>query len=401
MGWGWVSALGKLHNLCVIVIDRKEYRDSIERELAKDRAIRTRFYFVPWPEGQMLSFMPHPFSLWYLRYNQWHRQALELARTLNESEKFDVAHQLNMIGYHEPGYLWQLDLPFVWGPVGGTPNTRLQLLRDVGAAAWFTEATQSFVNTSILLLSRRIRRVVRRTNVLVTATSDIQEDFRRALGADSVMINEIGANSELLKNSTGPNFKAVPLRLVWSGWHLARKALPILLRALALLPSGFEYHLDVLGEERRLTQRWRRLADELGVGSHCTWHGHLPHAIALDIMKQSHLFCLTSLREATTNVVPEALSAGVPVICFDHCGQGDVVDDTCGIKIFPGQRAQVYRDFSNAIVKLGTDRVLLQDLSVGAKKRARQMTWDSKAAQMSEIYEVAIRRYKLAKNNGR
>jgi hypothetical protein len=27
---------------------------------------------------------------------------------------------LNMIGYREPGYLWKLNVPFVWGPMGGT-----------------------------------------------------------------------------------------------------------------------------------------------------------------------------------------------------------------------------------------------------------------------------------------
>ena len=32
-----------------------------------------------------------------------------------------MLHQLNMIGFREPGYLWKLsketDIPFVWGPV--------------------------------------------------------------------------------------------------------------------------------------------------------------------------------------------------------------------------------------------------------------------------------------------
>lgn len=396
MGWGWVSALGRLHDLCVIVIDRKEYRDPIEREMEKEPDCLTRFFFVPWPKGRLLSFMPHPFNLWYLRYHQWHLKALELARRLSKDEAFDIVHQLNMIGYHEPGYLWKLGLPFVWGPVGGTPKTRLRLLRDVGALAWFAEAAQNLANMSTLLLSRRVRRAVRRANGLITATSNIQEDFRRHLGIDSVMINEIGVHRASLDNAPNPNFGTIPLRLVWSGWHLARKALPILLRALAMLPPGFEYHLDVLGEERRLTPRWKRLADELDVGSRCTWHGNLTHAAALDIVKRSHLFCLTSLREATTNVVPEALSAGVPVLCFDHCGQGDVVDDTCGVKVYPGSLAQVYQDFSMAILKLGTNRALLQQLSVGAKNRARQMTWDLKAEQLSEVYDAAMRKYAIA-----
>ena len=47
-------------------------------------------------------------------------------------------------------------------------------------------------------------------------------------------------------------------------------------------------------------------------------------------MQSAELFCFTSLRDTSGNVVLEALAAGVPVVCFDHQGAGDMVSDAVG-----------------------------------------------------------------------
>ena len=44
-----------------------------------------------------------------------------MAKDFCKVEKMDVLHQLNMIGFREPGYLWNLSqengVPVVWWPV--------------------------------------------------------------------------------------------------------------------------------------------------------------------------------------------------------------------------------------------------------------------------------------------
>ena len=52
-------------------------------------------------------------------------------KNIIENENFDLIHNLNPIGYREPGYLWKLNLPYIWGPIGGIPNRPSQLFTDL------------------------------------------------------------------------------------------------------------------------------------------------------------------------------------------------------------------------------------------------------------------------------
>ena len=49
-------------------------------------------------------------------------------------------------------------------------------------------------------------------------------------------------------------------------------------------------------------------------------------------MQDADIALITSLRELTSTVI-ESLSLGLPVVCLDHCGFSDVIDESCGIKV--------------------------------------------------------------------
>lgn len=50
-------------------------------------------------------------------------------------------------------------------------------------------------------------------------------------------------------------------------------------------------------------------------------------------MANADLFFFTSVSEDTSTVVLEAVSCNLPVLCFDTCGMGYVINDKVGIKI--------------------------------------------------------------------
>ena len=100
---------------------------------------------------------------------------------------------------------------------------------------------------------------------------------------------------------------------------MPRKALSLLIKALARLPDDARYELRVLGEgsERR---RCEQLARDLGVDPHCTWLGWVSYEQAISQYDWADVFAFTSLRDTTGTVVLEALGAGLPVMCLDHQG---------------------------------------------------------------------------------
>src|SRR5439155_22766434 len=74
-----------------------------------------------------------------------------------------------------------------------------------------------------------------------------------------------------------------PIKIAWSGVHVPRKALPILLRALAQLPPGVRAETHILSDGPE-TDRWQRLARTLGVSDCCVCDGRLPRRQAIEVM---------------------------------------------------------------------------------------------------------------------
>ena len=172
------------------------------------------------------------------------------------------------------------------------------------------------------------------------------------------------------------------MRIVWSGVHERRKALEAILYTLLVLPETDV--LDVLGEGCE-TARWKRLAKRLGVADRITWHGWLSKDKAQDVVAKADTFVITSLRDLTSTVLLEALAAGKPVVCLDHCGFSDVVDETCGIKIPVGKPKDVIRSFAEALRNL-QDEALRKRLSDGTKKRAAEYAWAKKQSVINQLY---------------
>ena len=131
VGWGFVSALARHHDLSVIVEDEK-FRADIERYLADhpEYSQSVHFFFIRKQRNRILRKVWPPSYYWY--YRRWHEEAYHLAQELNQEVGFDIAHQLTMVGFREPGYLWKLKVPFVWGPIGGMGLFPWRFLRAVG-----------------------------------------------------------------------------------------------------------------------------------------------------------------------------------------------------------------------------------------------------------------------------
>ena len=127
--------IARRHDVCVLTAEFQ--RAAIERELVKRPELKEsmRFEYVPakpWfykPVGTWKSIENSPLKpLMNFVDDLWLRDAYQVARVLHQQVQFDLAHQLTWVGFRFPGYLWRLDLPFVWGPIGGLENTPWHLL---------------------------------------------------------------------------------------------------------------------------------------------------------------------------------------------------------------------------------------------------------------------------------
>ena len=226
-----------------------------------------------------------------------------------------------------------------------------------------------------------------KSSSLRAATSE-QRDYIKALyNKESVVIPEVGLYGEssfsVVQRKVGEKF-----RICWSGLHIPRKSLNLLLESIACLNRD-DIELHVVGEGS-LTSKWKSKASSLGL-ENVIWYGWKNHSDAIDVLKTCHVFCITSLWDLTSTVLLESLSLGLPVIALDHCGFRNVINDECGIKIGIKSKKQVVGDLAKAIEKLAGDESLRRRLSEGAIKRSWVYNWEDKAFAINKMYESVLK----------
>lgn len=392
-GWGFVSELSKYHDLWVIVEEEK-FRADIEKflEINPNQLESVRFFFIHKQRNRWLRNLWPPSYYWY--YRRWHQDAYCLAVQLHQQIGFDLAHQLTMVGFREPGYLWKLDVPFVWGPVGGMGLFPLRFISKMGAYGALYYLGYNLFNWIHMNFLSRPKQAARRatlgfSNGLIAATPENRDDAEKYWKCTSVVLSEVGLPRKPVQQILVRSVSE-PLRLVWTGLHIPRKALNLALQALSHIPVDITWELHILGKGPQ-TSTWQQLASELHIGTHCHFHGWLSRDCALEVMQKTHVMLITSLRDLTSTVTVEALALGLPIICFDHCGFSEVVDETCGIKISVTTPSETVAAMARAIEQLAQDENKRQSLAWGALQRARKYSWEEKARVVDGIYQAKVK----------
>ena len=377
VGWGWIEAISKYHDLWVLV--GAHCKDEVEAELLLRPELRSRirFHYLPRTRYLWAEKFWHPAYL-HTYKNQWQRDAYEAGKRLHERIGFDIVHQLTYVGFRVPGLLWKLDVPFVWGPIGGLEQTTWALLPALGVRGCLHYAARNLLND----LHRRLKEAPKRAFAradggIIAATSGIQREIRRFYGHDSVVISEIGLPPGM-REAPASRSPSEPLALLWCGNHLPGKALPFLLGALRLLPSGLDWRLVIVGAGP-CTAKWQRIAQDYGVADRCDWLGQVPRQTV------AHALIITSVHDLTSTVLVEALANGLPVVCPDHCGFQDAITPECGIKVPAASKLQIVKGLRDAIVRLNDEPVRYR-LAQGALNRSWFYEWDRKGSLASEIY---------------
>jgi glycosyltransferase involved in cell wall biosynthesis len=166
--------------------------------------------------------------------------------------------------------------------------------------------------------------------------------------------------------------------------------------ALAKVSPDVNWQLHIFGKGPR-TPAWKSMAEKLALGNRCHFHGSQPRMQVMNFMSTSHLLLITSLKDLTSTVTIEAIAHGLPIICLDHCGFADVVNETCGIKVPLANPTQVTNDLTKAIEFLAQNEDFRHALAMGAQARSRDFNWDNKAKLIDRIYHNKIAEHKASK----
>jgi len=334
----------------------------------------------------------HLVYTFYIAYRLWHWQAYRTACRLIADVSFDLIHNLGPIGYREPGYLWRLPLPYVWGPIGGATNVPAALVPALPFAGKLKLLFRAAVNWCQLRFSHRVRRAFARTDVLLTATTENQRIFNQILGRESeylpenAIVGPISVNSEKFRT-----FQKI--RLIWIGSIEARKALVLLVRALSRCRHAERFVVDVVGDGP-LKEGLQLEVDACGLSDVFQWHGQVPRARVRELLSQAHLHILTSVSEANTTVIWEAMGCGLPTLSLDHCGMHDTILPGCGFKIPVSNLEKIVEDIAVVLDRVAENPADLQGMAERVIAHAGEFHWDHRPEFFLSQYDRAIMKYR-------
>lgn len=390
MAWNWVSNLAKSCELHIIT--EGEFREKIETVVPTlEQGGNMHFYYNPVSEEIRKMCWNQGDWRFYKYYREWQWKTYLLAKDICQKEHIDILHQLNMIGFREPGYLWQLSkengVPFVWGPVDAKDKFPVAYLDGAGLKTKLFMRLKNFLTGIQLRYSKRVLLAARQSSVIFSASSNSQRSFKKYMNIDSPLLNETGCyvqDHPIVDKTDKETFD-----VLWVGKMDFRKQLALALQTVAKSENN-KLRLHIMGGGD--AESYQSLAKSYGIADKCIWHGAVSHDEVQDIMQKSDIFLFTSVAEGTPHVVLEAISNNLPVVCFDTCGQGDAVNDKVGRKIPLSFPCQSVSDFAKLLNELEDNRSLLKQLSENCKERQQELSWEEKAKTMMEWYEKILRK---------
>lgn len=214
VGWNWVREIARHHDVWLLT-EAERFAPATESAIQTDQHLRNAVKVIGIPRERRGERWLKSLAYYYT-YEKWQRAALAQARELHRQVGFDVVHQLNMIGYREPGFLWSLDVPSVWGPIGGFAQMPWRYLRAMGTSSALTLGLRNVANEMQMRLSHRVRTAMHASDVLIAATSVDSAAIAKLYARQAAIVHETGTAPE-----PEPVVRTIksgePLQVLWCG----------------------------------------------------------------------------------------------------------------------------------------------------------------------------------------
>lgn len=385
MGWNFILQIARFNK--VIAVTRENTKTDIEQYMSEHphtdfSNIQFAYYDLPywarfWKKGGRGAMLYY--YLWQFFLPQFVRK-----------NKFnvDIVHNLNFHNDWTPSSLWRLNKPFVWGPIGHHPRIpKDYVLHVYGWRVYVMEQLKWTLKKYFWKMDPLLRQTVSHATTVLAMNSGVERVLR--LPKDKVVYMpsvSTEAPNELVRAERNEEFTVLS-----AGRFVPLKGFDITIRAFA----RFFHQLSakdqattklVLVGDGPYKKYLQNLAREMEVQEHVTFIAWLHRSDYKKLYKKADVFLFPS-HEGAGMVVAEALSYGLPVVCFKNEGPGEFISESCGIRVPYNRYNTSVTKFADALRFLKEDIALYNTLSTGARKMFNdKFNWNLKGDQLKDVY---------------
>ena len=384
-GWNWAQHLAQAGH-SVWCFTARHNRSFVEAHLREQPVERLHMVYVAvprWVEGLRRK---HYQTFLYLHYWYWQRAAYRHARALHAEVGFDLAHHVTYGSLQMGSLLGKLDLPFVFGPVGGGQSAP-RAFRAYLRRGWYVEQLRDFFSNSVLLNVYNTAANLRAADVVLVTNHETGERAQQ-LGARNVrMALDSGLPADFYPAAVPERAPGNTLRLLWVGSMIPRKGVLLLIDVMALLPDTVSLTLVGSGPQAELI---RERIERRGLSERVRCPGRVAYEGVRDYYARHDAFVFSSLRDSFGTQLLEAMAYGLPIITLDHQGAHSFVPDDAGIKVPLTDPAITVAQMSRAVLRLLTHPEERRAMEQASYAYAQTQQWPHKVSAMNHEYESLL-----------
>lgn len=193
---------------------------------------------------------------------------------------------------------------------------------------------------------------------------------------EKVIVCGYGGNFPILEHAKKKNSEST-LKLVYCGRCTPEKGIHHLVAAIESKPVELTLIGDPFGVDSYLLE-YKEAASRTAI------IGKIPHDEVSHYLDEADVFVFPSLSDGMSLACLEALCRGLPVICSDHTGVCDYIENGLNGFVVPTSSSQA---LANAIEWFIEHRDLIPKMSEAALKTAKALSWQRYENQIAEEFK--------------
>lgn len=350
LGWRWSNEIAKHHE--VWVITRLNNRAAIEEYL--DAKPNKNYHFVYTDLSWGLKKIKNGQKGIQLYYYLWQRQALKVARKLHKEVKFDLVHHLTFGAYTQPTFMYKLDIPFVWGPLGGGEKLPKIKNRKIEFRSWIYEILRNIQQRIYLFLSFTRGAMKKASKILVT-TQETYNAIPRKYRDKTMIFQSLGIDEDFMKFNINYEKSEDKVRILMVGRYIGWKGFDIGIEAfkkVLLKYPNAELHLRGNGHLRKQLEEQ---CGELINRNIFFINKFLNYDEMYSLYMNFDIFLNCTLHDSGCLALLEAMSAKLPIVCINVGGPKVIATDKNAFKIEPKEYDALTTEIANRLLELCCD----------------------------------------------
>jgi glycosyltransferase involved in cell wall biosynthesis len=312
----------------------------------------------------------------HLHYWLWLGAAKRAVRRLRET--VDFAHHITYGSLQFGSPIYELQCPFIFGPVGGGQVTNKVFYPLMGKARYI-EGIRNLVSTLFYRFNPFFKGTMAHASLIYCTNRETYvaaSNYLPAHRQDKLrMLNDTLLDDRFLASAPPVKKNAKrALSALWVGRLIPRKGIEVLLNT-ALLLKDENFTLTMVGDGP-LREKTLHFIKTHGLENTIRFAGHIDQQQILEYYRNADILLFLSYRDSAGLQIAEANSQGVPCISFDQFGAAMMINEETGVKIpIEGTVEEMQEKIAEAIRELGRQPEKLAEMGRRAVDSARVYSW--------------------------